>query len=96
MPIDERKQRDSDLGEVATTVGGLLTMILRRGRFVAGQWTLPNGRVVTPKQVEALLLRIERVGGRRAVRVLYMGASLLLLSYAGSRFVMEILLGRAG
>ena len=34
--------------------------------------------------------------GRRAVRVLYMGASLLLLSYAGSRFVMEILLGRAG
>jgi ABC-type uncharacterized transport system permease subunit len=34
--------------------------------------------------------------GRRAVRVLYIGASLLLLSYAGSRFVMEILLGRAG
>lgn len=69
MPIDERKQRDSDLGEVATTVGGLLAIILRRGRFVAGQWTLPNGRVVTPKQVERLLLQIERVGGRRAVRV---------------------------
>ena len=34
--------------------------------------------------------------GRRAVRVLYIGASLLLLSYAGSRFVLEILLGRAG
>ncbi|PIT75759.1 inner membrane protein YpjD [Limnohabitans sp. G3-2] len=34
--------------------------------------------------------------GRRAVRVLYIGASLLLLSYAGSRFVMEILLGRMG
>ena len=33
--------------------------------------------------------------GRRAVRVLYIGAGLLLLSYAGSRFVMEILLGRA-
>lgn len=32
--------------------------------------------------------------GRRAVRVLYIGAALLLLSYAGSRFVMEILLGR--
>ena len=32
--------------------------------------------------------------GRRAVRVLYIGAGLLLLSYAGSRFVMEILLGR--
>ena len=34
--------------------------------------------------------------GRRAVRVLYTGAVLLLLSYAGSRFVMEILLGRMG
>jgi ABC-type uncharacterized transport system permease subunit len=33
--------------------------------------------------------------GKRAVRVLYIGAALLLLSYAGSRFVMEILLGRA-
>jgi ABC-type uncharacterized transport system permease subunit len=34
--------------------------------------------------------------GRRAVRVLYIGAGLLLLSYAGSRFVMEVLIGRAG
>jgi len=34
--------------------------------------------------------------GRRAVRVLYIGAGLLLLSYAGSRFVLEVLLGRAG
>lgn len=33
--------------------------------------------------------------GRRAVRVLYAGAALLLLSYVGSRFVMELLLGRA-
>lgn len=33
--------------------------------------------------------------GRRAVRVLYAGAGLLLLAYAGSRFVMEVLLGRA-
>ena len=33
--------------------------------------------------------------GKRAVRVLYTGAALLLLSYAGSRFVMEVLLGRA-
>lgn len=32
--------------------------------------------------------------GRRAVRVLYVGAGLLLLSYAGSRFVLEVLLGR--
>jgi len=34
--------------------------------------------------------------GRRAVRVLYIGAALLLLSYAGSRFVLEVLIGRAG
>jgi len=34
--------------------------------------------------------------GRKAVRVLYMGAGLLLLSYAGSRFVLEVLLERAG
>jgi ABC-type uncharacterized transport system permease subunit len=33
--------------------------------------------------------------GRRATRVLYAGAGLLLLAYAGSRFVLEILLGRA-
>lgn len=33
--------------------------------------------------------------GKRAVRVLYIGAALLLLSYAGSRFVLEILLGRS-
>ena len=34
--------------------------------------------------------------GRRAVRVLYIGAGLLLLSYAGSRFVLEVLIGRVG
>jgi ABC-type uncharacterized transport system permease subunit len=33
--------------------------------------------------------------GRRATRVLYAGAALLLLAYVGSRFVLEILLGRA-
>ena len=32
--------------------------------------------------------------GKRAVRVLYIGAALLLLSYVGSRFVLELLLGR--
>jgi ABC-type uncharacterized transport system permease subunit len=30
------------------------------------------------------------------VRVLYIGAALLLLSYAGSRFVLEVLIGRVG
>lgn len=33
--------------------------------------------------------------GKRAVRVLYIGSGLLLLAYVGSRFVMEIVLGRA-
>ncbi len=33
--------------------------------------------------------------GRRAVRVLYVGSGLLLLAYVGSRFVMEIVLGRS-
>jgi ABC-type uncharacterized transport system permease subunit len=33
--------------------------------------------------------------GKRAVRVLYAGAALLLLAYVGSRFVLEIILQRA-
>jgi len=34
--------------------------------------------------------------GRRATRWLYAGAALLLLSYAGSRFVLEVILQRGG
>lgn len=34
--------------------------------------------------------------GRRATRWLYFGAALLLLSYAGSRFVLEVILQRTG
>ncbi len=43
-----------------------------------------------------LLLGRLRFGwrGRTAVRVLYAGAGLLLLAYVGSRFVMEVMLGR--
>ena len=33
--------------------------------------------------------------GKRAVRVLYIGSLLLLLAYVGSRFVLEVVLGRA-
>ena len=45
----------------------------------------------------ALLLGHWRLGwrGRRAVRMLNVGAALLLLGYVGSRFVLEIILGRA-
>ena len=43
-----------------------------------------------------LLLGRSRFGwrGRKAVRMLYAGALLLLLSYVGSRFVLEVVLGR--
>jgi ABC-type uncharacterized transport system permease subunit len=43
-----------------------------------------------------LLLGRFRFGwrGRKAVRVLYTGSLLLLLAYAGSRFVFEVVLGR--
>jgi ABC-type uncharacterized transport system permease subunit len=43
-----------------------------------------------------LLLGRKRFGwrGRKAVRVLYTGSILLLLAYVGSRFVLEVILGR--
>jgi ABC-type uncharacterized transport system permease subunit len=45
----------------------------------------------------ALLLGRARFGwrGRKAVRVLYVGSLLLLLGYVGSRFVLEVVLGRS-
>jgi ABC-type uncharacterized transport system permease subunit len=44
----------------------------------------------------SLLLGRARFGwrGRKAARVLYIGTGLLLLGYAGSRFVLEVILGR--
>jgi ABC-type uncharacterized transport system permease subunit len=43
-----------------------------------------------------LLIGRARLGwrGRKAVRVLYLGSGLLLLGYAGSRFVLEVILKR--
>lgn len=45
----------------------------------------------------ALLLGRVRFGwrGRRAARMLYTGSGLLFLGYVGSRFVLEVILGRA-
>lgn len=45
----------------------------------------------------ALLFGRSRFGwrGKNAVRILYAGAVLLLLAYAGSRFVLEVVLGRS-
>jgi ABC-type uncharacterized transport system permease subunit len=47
--------------------------------------------------IAVLLIGRARFGwrGKRAVRVLYVGSAFLLLAYVGSRFVMEIVLGRA-
>ena len=44
----------------------------------------------------ALLTGRARLGwrGRRATRMLYVGSGLLLLAYVGSRFVLEVILGR--
>ncbi|HEX7888816.1 MAG TPA: cytochrome c biogenesis protein CcsA [Ramlibacter sp.] len=44
-----------------------------------------------------LLLGRARFGwrGRKAVRVIYVGSLLLLLAYVGSRFVLEVVLGRS-
>ena len=44
-----------------------------------------------------LLIGRARFGrrGKRAIRVLYAGSGLLLLAYVGSRFVMEVVLGRS-
>ena len=33
--------------------------------------------------------------GRNAVRILYAGSALLMLAYVGSRFVLEVILGRS-
>jgi len=45
----------------------------------------------------SLLIGRARLGwrGRKAVNVLYLGSGLLLLGYAGSRFVLEVILRRA-
>ena len=66
----------------------------------AGAWRWDHKRVVALLSwltFALLLLGRQRWGwrGKRAVRVLYSGAALLLLSYVGSRFVLEMLLARA-
>lgn len=86
----------------------LLTLTLLAGLFFGEQlygpahigwrWTHKNVFTVLSWIVFAVLLVGRwRFGwrGRRAVHMLYTGSILLLLGYAGSRFVMEVLLGRA-
>jgi ABC-type uncharacterized transport system permease subunit len=87
----------------------LLTLTLVAGAFFGEQlygaahlgWRWDHKRVFTALSwlvFAALLAGRSFLGwrGRRAVRVLYTGAALLLLGYVGSRFVLEVLLGRTG
>jgi ABC-type uncharacterized transport system permease subunit len=86
----------------------LLSLTMLAGMFFGEQlygpahlgWRWDHKRVFTLLSwltFATLLLGRSRLGwrGLRAVRVLYVGAALLLLGYAGSRFVLEVLLGRA-
>ena len=79
----------------------VLTATLVLGVATTVQWRWGDHKAVFSVlawTVFAALLvgrRLRGWRGRRATRWLYAGAVLLLLAYAGSRFVLEVLLGRA-
>ena len=77
----------------------VLTLALLLGVLTAARWRWDHktvfsllGWAVFAGLLAGRLLRGWR--GRQATRWLYSGAVLLLLAYAGSRFVLEVLLGR--
>jgi ABC-type uncharacterized transport system permease subunit len=79
---------------------GVLTLALVLGAVTASPWRWDHKTVFSLlgwAVFAALLIGRQWQGwrGRRATRWLYVGAVLLLLAYAGSRFVFEVLLGRA-
>jgi ABC-type uncharacterized transport system permease subunit len=82
----------------ATLVAGWLFTEALYGQGVTWKW---NHKTVFSLLAwltfAVLLLGRWRFGwrGRSAVRVLYTGSVLLLLAYVGSRFVLEVILGRA-
>ncbi len=79
----------------------VLTATLLLGILTTVQWRWSDHKAVFSLLAwgvfAALLLgrRLRGWRGRKATRWLYVGALLLLLAYAGSRFVLEVLLGRA-
>jgi ABC-type uncharacterized transport system permease subunit len=82
----------------ATLLAGLLFSEALYGQGRAAHWDHKAVFSVLAWLVFAfLLLGRLRFGwrGRKAVRVLYTGSLLLLLAYAGSRFVLEVVLGRS-
>jgi len=77
----------------------VLTLTLLLGVFTAAQWRWDHKSVFSLLAwgvFAALLVGRHRRGwrGRQATRWLYVGAALLLLAYVGSRFVIEVVLGR--
>jgi ABC-type uncharacterized transport system permease subunit len=77
----------------------VLTATLVMGALTAAQWRWDHKIVFSLLgwAVFAALLwgrQVQGWRGRRATRWLYAGAVLLLLAYAGSRFVFEVVLGR--
>jgi ABC-type uncharacterized transport system permease subunit len=76
----------------------VLTVTLLLGALTATQWKWDHKTVFSLLgwAVFAALLagrHLQGWRGRRATRWLYAGTALLLLGYAGSRFVIEVLLG---
>ena len=81
----------------ATLLAGLLFSETLYGQARGPRWDHKTVFSVLSWLVfAALLLGRWRFGwrGRKAVRVLYVGSLLLLLAYAGSRFVLEVVLRR--
>jgi ABC-type uncharacterized transport system permease subunit len=81
----------------ATLLIGALFGDVVYGHSQAWQWNHKTiFSVLSWLTFAVLLIGRARFGwrGKRAVRVLYVGSAFLLLAYVGSRFVMEILLGR--
>lgn len=81
----------------ATLLVGWLFAETLYGPGLTGQWNHKTIlSVLAWITFAGLLVGRARLGwrGRQAVRVLYLGSGLLLLGYAGSRFVLEVILKR--
>ena len=78
----------------------VLSAALVLGALTTPQWRWTHKTVFSLlgwAVIAALLTgrKLQGWRGRRATRWLYAGALLLLLAYAGSRFVMQFVLGRS-